>query len=194
MGRIKIQASQSRMEWVPLPRGTYDLQVDSVEEKPSQSGNAPQLVFKMSVIDGPSAGKKATHFQSLSEKSGGFIRELVEAAGIEHEAVESDTINEEDGKPFLIIDFESDDFIGRTFRADAIISEYNGKESNKFNRFRSLEADEAPAPAAEPAKTRTAPATQQRGAAAPAAGAARTQQGGTRAAAPAGNQQRRSRV
>jgi len=169
MGRIKVVASQSNAAWKPLPKGTYDFAITSVEEKTTKNDN-PQIVLKLEVIDGPHAGKKATHFVVVNEKTGGFVKELVEATAIDAEVTQLDEINAEDGKPFIEVDFDADDLAGANFRADASVYEHEGQERNRLTRLRPVGTEVSTsggAKVAAPAVTRS-PAG--RPAAAPAAG------------------------
>lgn len=184
MGRIQVTASQSFAAWQPLPNGDYEFQFDEVTEGMT-SHNNPQLKIKMSVMTGPHAGKTCMHFVVITEKSGGFVKELVEATGVEYEQEETEEINEEDGKPFLNIAFDSDDLIGKTAMAKCRLTEYEGKEQNKFTNFRPIQAAESPAPS----RTASKPA-----AAAKLATAAKPAANAGRQPPAAGAQQRRSRV
>jgi hypothetical protein len=186
MSRLKVTASQSRADFQPLPKGTYDLDIVSVEEA-TTSNNNPQLRMKMSVMDGEYAGKNVMHFMTITDKTGGFVKEMIDATGIDAEIVELDEVNPEDGKPFLSIDFDPEDFVGKQVRADATVREYEGKENNRFNNFRPIEAQEV----AAPSNAKNAQPTSK--AAAPAQGRAAAQPASNQRAASPGNQTRRSR-
>lgn len=164
MGRVRI--SQGNGDFKPLPEGTYDFIIDSIEEGTSGKGN-PQLKVTMLVKDGPHDGKKLLHWYSLTPQSLWAVYNLVEALDIEM----TDTGEEDEhGKP--IYDFDTSDLIGCIVTYVVGQREYNKKVNNTFSdpslstldpyhpSNRKAEAqteekpEEKPAPAAKPPAAR----------------------------------------
>lgn len=136
MPQITVRSTQgSGGDWTPLPKGTYDLTINSIKERTSGSGN-PNLQVECSVADGPHAGKTANVWKSLVPKSGWALKALLDACGVNYNEQPIDEIDEESGKPLTELQFDTDELVGKTFTCDAVISEFEGKENNRFNNER----------------------------------------------------------
>lgn len=169
MPRIAVRRTEGE-GWQPLPRGTYDITIESVKEEVSQSGNA-QLKVDGSVADGPHAGKKAGIYYSLLQQAGWKLKLLLDAAGVEYDEVDTGELNDK-GKPVTEMQFDTDDLVGRTFRCDVTegVNPTSGKPKNDFMDERSIDgaapaptpapAPRAPQPAARPAAARPQAAAQ----------------------------------
>lgn len=121
--RIKFNAKQGG-GYVPLPEGTYDLELLDVEQTTSKNDN-PQLKVSATVADGPSAGKKVTIWYSLVPQAGWKLRNLLDALLVEYDAEE-----DEDGGD--AIEFDPEDLVGRVASFSVTQREYNGRVNNDF--------------------------------------------------------------
>lgn len=139
MALINFSNSEDK-GYSPLPEGSYDLEILSVEQKVSQAGN-PQLEINTEVAGGEHEGRKVRLWYSLTPQSAWKLKKLVVATHTPHEVVGSDR----DGQ----ISFDTDDLIGGIFVATAVpgINPKSGKAKVDFNDERpsKLMAIEPPA-------------------------------------------------
>jgi hypothetical protein len=146
--------------WQPLPEGTYDLRINSVEQKTSSKGN-PQIQLVCEVMDGPYAGKRATVWYSLVPSSTWKVERLITALGIIRQPTgEFDAAGTEN------LAFDPDHLIGRVVRYNVKQREYQGKVNNDFADESRSPLDEQPEPVVR--ATTTLKAVQPAPAAAPA--------------------------
>jgi hypothetical protein len=222
MPRIGFKAGAS-MDFTPVPKGTYELYIDEVEEgttKPNDAGETKaKIVAKCHIVNDDTYNDRKVFLHLLTEGKGTFnLRALVEAAIPDKaEIVETDELDD-NGKPIASIDFDTDDLIGQTFLADATIRDGDRGPQNNWNKFRSLnenmeaaagetesepeteeeqeeEAAPPPAQAAAKPKQNAAPAQGKQNQGKPAAAAQATGKGKQTAAPAANNGQRqRSRL
>lgn len=145
MARISFNKPDEN-SWTPLPDGSYDLQIDEIEERTS-SNNNPQLMVKCHVASGQYDTKKATIFYTLTPKATWRFKKLCDAVGVQCD-------EGADG-----LEVETDSLLGCYFVADVKSREYDGKTNNDFSNERpsalSAVAEAPPAPA--PAQTLAAP-------------------------------------
>jgi hypothetical protein len=139
MPRIAFQGTQGG-GFVPFPDGTYQLQVDSVEEKMSSKGK-PQLLIKCIIMsDDQYNGKKTTLFYSLDPAAGWRLRNLCEAIiPDEFELVETGE-KDDNGRAIAACEFDTDDLIGKEFLCDCTTRLFNGENRNNWQNERPLDA------------------------------------------------------
>lgn len=125
---IEFSATTSeRGDWVPLPAGTYDVQIDQVSIKPAKdSTKFPQLQLDTHVVGGAHDNKKAAIWYSLSPKSGWKLRKLLDAAGVDYEANEG-------ADESVSISVDEEDLVGAYVRYNVTQEDYQGKTNNRFN-------------------------------------------------------------
>jgi hypothetical protein len=144
MARIPFQAGTPKT-FTPMPKGTYCLRIDDVEEQTSKSNN-PMLKITHLVEDHATyAGRKVIRFFSLSPKATFRLRAMLEAAIPDKvEIVESGDTND-DGDPLFNVDFDTDDLIGAAYYADAIVKydKERDQENNEWRNERPLESASA---------------------------------------------------
>jgi hypothetical protein len=178
MPRISFKSEDSEGGWEPLPDGTYHFIVDAIEEKVSSKGNA-QLKVNLHVSEGPQEGKKVVMWWAMTPKSGWKMEEILNAAGIDWDKVETGETNSDTGKPLFELSFDTDDLPGCEIVADASVEKYQGKDQQRFSNERAPDGADGSNGAAEeesaPAEEAAAEAAE--GADAPAAG---TSVGGSR--------------
>ena len=127
--------------WKPLPSGTYDIQIDKIEETTSKNNN-PQLKMAAHVVDGPHDQKKVTLWYSLVENALWKLEALCEAAGIDYSCEELDETDPETGKPLVEFELDTDDLIGCIVTYDVTEYKHQGKEQNRFENERAPEGSE----------------------------------------------------
>lgn len=147
-------------DFTPYDAGTYDLQIESVEQGASKNGN-PQLTVKCRFVGGKYDGKQITSWYSLLEQSQWKLSVLVEATGCPHTVVGHGP----SGDP--LVEFDEADLVGRIFTADVTISEYNGRKNNRIDKERVSDLapqdepqDEPPAPTPPPPVSKPVATTQ----------------------------------
>ena len=166
MPRIAFEAGESK-GWSPLPKGAYDIRIDSIEETLSKQKETPSLMVKGHVEGGQYDQKEVTIFYPIVPGAGFRIKNLLDASGVDYQTFETDK-TDKDGKPLTGYDFESDDLIECVIRYDVSVRTYNDKPQNDFQNERSVDggsnghaeeaAPTAPTPAAKPAAAAAAPA------------------------------------
>lgn len=140
MAQIQF-TSTGQKGFTPLPTGTYDVQIESVEESVSKS-QKEQLVVKGHVVGGDKDGRSVTVYYSKLPQSGWKIEALLKASGIDYEG----TGGEDD--PFL---FDSDALVDTYVRYDIVESEWDGRPKNDYKNERTSPlASAAPAAVALP--------------------------------------------
>lgn len=127
--------------WKPLPSGSYDIQLDSIEETTSRRGNQ-QLKVAGHVVDGPHDQKKVTIWYALTESALWKLQNLAEAAGVDYEVAELDDTDPETGKPFVEMDLDTDDLVGCIVTYDVTEYKHEGKDQNRFENERGPEGAE----------------------------------------------------
>lgn len=160
----QIQFGAEQGDYVPLPEGEYDQQIDSAEQGVSGNQN-PNLKVKTLIVGGKFDGRKVTHFFSLLPKAGFRIKMLLDSTGTPYK-----TETGEDGKPRYA--FDTDDLAGRYFTASATVRAATEQypANNDWQKFRGYAA--APTAVAAPTVTTTTVPT-----AVPAADAPRARRG-----------------
>lgn len=153
----RIQFGSEQGDYVPLPDGEYDQQIESADQGVSNN-QAPNIKVKTVIVGGKFADRKVTHFFSLKPTAGFRVKALLDATGTPYKTVQG-----EDGKPMY--DFDTEDMIGRYFTASATVRPASDQyaANNDWGKFRGSAS--APATTAAPTVTTTT-------AAAPAAAAA----------------------
>lgn len=142
MPKLKFKGKQSQ-EWKPLPDGTYDLMIDSIEQTTSQKGNA-QLKVSAHVEGGSHDEKKVTLWFSLVPQAMWKMLDILDATGVDYTADEIDEVDPETGKPLIELEFDSDDLPGAMFTVDAKQSTDNkGRPNNNFSNERPVEGSDA---------------------------------------------------
>jgi hypothetical protein len=159
----KIHVTMTESEgWKPLPKATYDFIIDSVEEGTSKQ-NKRQLRLKTHVIGHPQyEGKKSMVFLSMVPAAAFRVSEMLDATGVDVEEIELPKGQEQDEEGNDIkfhLSFDTDDLVGATFRSDVDVEEYNGKDQNRFNNVRPVEAAPRPAAAGQAQKQQSLPNT-----------------------------------
>lgn len=154
---INFKAKEGK-GWQPLPKGTYVIQINSVDPtKVSTKGN-PQMMVEGQVVGGDSEGKKVTLWYPLDGAAAWRLRNLLEGTGVDFEDTELDEVDDEQ-KPIHGYSFDSDDLPGMSFLCDVDQREYQGKVNNDFANERPVDGAPAEAAAAsKPAATATKPA------------------------------------
>jgi len=167
---IEFKAKEGK-GWQPLPKGTYTLQITSVDaSKVSKKGN-PQMMVEAQVSGGDHEGKKCTLWYPLDGNAAWRTRNLLEGTGVDYEEFDSGEVDDE-GKKIFGYSFDTDDLSGASFTCDVDQREYEGKINNDYANERSVgeekpktnggaKATAAPA-AAAPAAARTPTAAVQR--------------------------------
>lgn len=118
-----------------LPKGTYEQEIANFKEGNAKTGTK-QYIIKCKVVGGPYDEKAITHFFAITDKAAWRFRELLDAACVDYEAIDSGRKTEE-GKPIFDLSFDTDDLIGRRFLADATEeTDNNGKPRNNWNGYR----------------------------------------------------------
>ena len=115
-----------------LPEGHYALEVTSVGVKEAtEAGKFPQLVVKHRVVwsERPGyEGKPTTQWFSLSPKAAWRLRDLLDATDVPYEE------DRPDGKT-LVVSFDADFLVGRTYKARCYHEEYQGKVYERWADF-----------------------------------------------------------
>lgn len=160
---MKISFNQGPAgDYEPLPQGDYNYQIDEVEEKPAKSDDKfPQIMVKMTVVDGPSAGKRSTAFFSLSPKASFRLRKVLEATGctVVSRGKTDDSIEQ--------FDADLDELVNKYVTFAVRIEEHDGNKNNKFDKPRAFGAGAVATPSQGAPAAKTAPA---QGASPPKAG------------------------
>ena len=148
MAKITIPSDvATNTGYTPLPEGTYDFRVVSIEQKTSSTGNQ-QFEFQLEVIGGPSAGRKLRSWYSLTDKAMWRLNQLYTALGIEGEGPDGTV-------------YDSDWLVDRALTFDVHHRIWNGKTNLDFKNPRASEYDvddsddveEAEAPKAKAPRT-----------------------------------------
>ena len=159
MPRISFEASEGS-GWEPLPKGTYDIRIDDVTEGLSKQKETPSLIVKGHVEGGSYDQKEVTIFYPLVRGAGFRVKNLIDAAGIDFEEVETGEVNDK-GKPVTSYNFDSDNLVNCLVRFDVTVREYpqdSGKMQNDFTKERSPDATAAQPPSQQNGGQQTAPA------------------------------------
>ncbi len=160
MPKIQIQTTESE-GWKPLPKGTYDWMIDSAQQTMS-SNNNPQLKLAIHLLNHPQYGeKKGAMFLPMVPSASFRLVELLDATGVDSEEIEIPKGSQQDDKGNDLkstISFDTDDLVGATFRSDCDIQEYNGKDQQRYNNLRPIEATPRPQGVQPQAQPQTAPA------------------------------------
>lgn len=139
MPRIEFSAVEGG-GWKPLPTATYDIMIDAVEPGLSKKQKA-QIKVSGHVVDGPKDGKKVTLWYGYEDGGGWKLQALLDAAGVDYESEDTGEVDDE-GRPVKALAFDSDDLPGATVRYDVEAAVYEGKDVNRFNKERAIEAVE----------------------------------------------------
>ncbi len=137
MPRLKVRGKnpEDGGGWVPLPAGTYNIQLDTIEQDISKNGNS-QLKIAAHVVDGPHDLKKVTLWYVLVENSLWKLQNLCDAADVDYEIGDLDDTDPETGKPLIEFDFDTDDLEGCIVTFDVTERQYDGKAQNRFENER----------------------------------------------------------
>lgn len=161
MPKLNFTANEGAGAWKPLPNGTYDIMMDEASTGVSSKGN-PQLILKGHVVGGAHDAK--TVMMWLVAKGGGWrIKQLLDATNVEYTEEATGQVDDE-GRPEMSYEFDTDDLPGNVIRFDVSEDEYQGKPKNNFNKPRAPEAKkpvaaaQKPAAAAQPAQAAAQPA------------------------------------
>ena len=101
MARIPFKAGSPK-SFTPMPKGTYLLVVDSVEEQVSKTSGNPMLKITHLVEDHPTySGRKVIRFMSLSAKATFRLRAMLEAAIPDKVDVTETDDKDEEGNPIF---------------------------------------------------------------------------------------------
>ncbi len=210
MAKITVKGKEGGGgDWSPIPAGTVDLQIDSVEQGTTGAGN-PNLRIKGQITGNhPSVGKTYNDFFVLMHKTLWRVMLLLDACSVEYTKIELEETDGESGEPLIEIEFDDDDLVGKMYTCDVTIKPDNqGRDQNDFKNYRQLgtsvmtkaerEAAQAERDAAQAAKTQPAaskPTAQQPRSTQPAAQRQPAQQPAARQpAANTGTVTRRSRA
>lgn len=110
MARIRVGGSEP--EFRLYPKGSYEVELDSVEQGASRTKGTPQMVVKGHVASGAEQGGKVTLFYVTgNEKAGWRVKALLDAAGIEYAEYETSRLSE-GGKPVKEWEFDPEDLCG----------------------------------------------------------------------------------
>lgn len=142
MGRIQYKASEGK-NFQPRPAGTYTLRITNVEESTSKNEKA-MLVIQHEIEDGQYAGHTFKRWFMVEGKGTFRTQALLEAAiPDKFEMVETGEKDDNDN-PVYAFDFDTDDLIGATYLADAIIKKDPERgEQNEWRNERPLNAASA---------------------------------------------------
>jgi len=140
MARIPFQAGAPK-NFTPVPKGTYCLEIESVEEKTSKNNN-PMIEVTQIIQDHPTyAGRKIKRWFTLTANAGFRAREFLEALLGDKVDVTENGQTDENGEPLFDIDFDTDDLIGLRYYSDAIIrhNKERGEDQNDWKNDRLTE-------------------------------------------------------
>ena len=107
--------------------GTYNVKIDKVEAKKSQTGN-PYLNWETSIIDGEFKGCKLWHVTSLQPQALFNLRNLLVAAGLD--------------VPKSVVKIDLDSVLGRIVAAKVVMEEYQGEQRPKIKEIKSASVNE----------------------------------------------------
>ena len=164
MAKIQYKANKGSGFKMP-PAGTYDFEiVDVKDEKPDNDGNM-RIYLQLKIAEGDQQGSDVRMYCTLSAERGWMLRNVLQACLVDYEENDGG-----EGEPYEV-SFDTDDLIGRFFRADLTIytNPNTGKKSPNFNEIQvsPLQEQASGGAAEEPAEPEPAKPTQ---AAKPAAG------------------------
>jgi hypothetical protein len=127
MAHIQYSKGEGFKAW---PEAVFDLKILSVEQTVSKS-EKPQLTIDLECVEGgEQEGKKTKTWWSLVPEAGFRINELCEACGL----VPTDTgEKDEEGRPLMA--FDTDDLVGRVFRATNKPRLYNNNLQNDWKEL-----------------------------------------------------------
>jgi len=140
MPKIEFSAGTG-LDFTPIPKGTYNLRIRKVEQKPAKAKEGggesfPTVWIHVEVLDGQYEEKKATLFCTMKPEKGWQLRAVVQSC-IPGKYEETEAGKDADGKPIFAMAFDTDDLIDTTFTADLGIEDDNkGKPRNTFNKIR----------------------------------------------------------
>lgn len=131
MGKIQYRANKGSGFKLP-PVGTYDFEIAEVkEDKVDDEGN-PRLFLQLKIADGDQQGSDVRMYHTLSQERGWLMREVLQATGVDYEEEDGG-----EGEPYSI-GFDTDDLIGRFFRAE--LTHYENKNTGKkFPNFSEIQ-------------------------------------------------------
>ena len=119
---MKLDGTQERGSFQPIPDGDYVLTVTKVEDGKARSGK-DKTTLELTIDDGQYARRKIWHSLTwipVGEKGHGIAIHALHAFGLDH-----------DGD----VDFDTQDFLGRSAKANVVTEEYEGKSNNKIGYF-----------------------------------------------------------
>jgi hypothetical protein len=130
MAQIRFTMSNSE-DWSPLPNGTYEIEIESVDDTQVSSNGHPQVVLRGSVVTGPYAGRSVSVWYTLTPKASRRFYELCEKLGLprRREGVDAE------GNA-IIVGPDPGEFIGKRVVFDVTTRIHEGKEWNNFNNPR----------------------------------------------------------
>ena len=125
----------------PVPKGDYTIKIDSVEAGISKSSQKEQFIVKAHVIEGPMDGKEVTIFYSRVPKSLWKWRQLLDASGIDYECEELEGETPE-GKPLVLLSFDTDDLEGVEITCTVSHRTHEGKIYEDWEKERAPEGSD----------------------------------------------------
>lgn len=157
---MKIQFNANKGEGFKLPpAGTYDFEITDVKEEKADDEGNQRIYFQLKIAEGDNAGHEIRQYHTLSQERGFTLRNVLQACGVDYAEEDGG-----EGEPYSI-ECDTDDLIGRYFRADLTIytNPKTGKKSPNFNDVQVSPLQEVASggeetPAEEEKKTTTKPA------------------------------------
>jgi len=126
----------AKTDFKPLPKATYDFQIDSVKESTTRNDNI-QMQLHMHVAGGQYDGRKCVAFYVWTVDGFWSFKNVLDAAGVEYDEVETGEQNK-DGAPVLSYEnFDLDELVGKMVTFDVGHREYEGRTQHTFNNPRS---------------------------------------------------------
>lgn len=122
---IEFSASENQ-GFTPVPSGTYDVQIDSVELGMSKNSNQ-QLILSGHIADGPQIDRKVKIWYTIVPKSGWKLRNLLDAAEVDYELKEL-------GEGEVEIKCDENDLVGCYVRYECEQEKYQGRDTNRWNK------------------------------------------------------------
>ena len=112
----------------PIPAGAYPVIITNVEQKQKQGSEYPYLNWTLCITEGEFENRNLWAITSLNPKAFFKLQELMEACGVNEEALKSSEF-----------DLEPEEYIGSSIVAVVSQRTYEGKIQNSVDNFLSLD-------------------------------------------------------
>lgn len=126
MGKIRVREPGQTPQYTLLPEGSYDLEIKKVDPNRTDKKDRPQAMIQMEVVGPDHTGKVVTDWFYLTDNAVWRLHNLYEALGIEPEGTGE---YDEEGKE--LVEYDTDDLIGRIFVANVTQRVYAKRDGTK---------------------------------------------------------------